>query len=291
MVLPGGVQASLAVSYRRLAGSLPRMVEAPDDDEFEAPPDVDAHATVDELVVKAVRKELPLRREFLQLTDAAGKVTPGPMAGLVSAGDKRGLVLYLLLATKASAGDYGSGLAAAVWARALGLWNPTGKTATSAVSKTWLRLESRHLIARERRKRRAHVTMLREDGSGAPYVHPGTAREVHFKVPHALWTAGPDAEHRWYEVLSLPELAVLLIARSLGDRFRLPIESANAWYGISADTATRGLHGLVTHGLLEVRTIYKPAPLSPLGYTEERRYTLQPPFGPIGVRSRRRTDP
>ena len=81
---------------------------------------------------------------------------------------------------------------------------------------------------------------------------------------------------------------MLIIARSLGNRFRLPLESAPDWYGISAASALRGLHGLKDHGLLHVEKHYKEAPLAPAGYTAENLYTLQDPFGPMAVEARAR---
>lgn len=262
---------------------MPRATEPPT---AGAPPPVPSGPeTVAEMVRLSGRDAVPLRTEFLQITHSDGTRTPGPLASFVTAGDLRALMLYLLLVTKASAGDFEAALAAPVWARALDLWNPTGKTATSTISKIWLRIERRHLIERRRRNRLAEVRLLREDGSGDPYTHPGQARDRHLKLPHAFWTTGPTEALRWYQHLSLPEITMLLIARSLGDGFRLPFESAPEWYGISADTASRGLHGLVDDGLLDVHKHFKSAPLAPQGYTAELHYTLMPPFGPKGVRS------
>ena len=96
-------------------------------------------------------------------------------------------------------------------------------------------------------------------------------------MPNALWQAGPGDE-RWYRVLALPEIAVLLIALSLREEFWLPAERAPAWYGISADTASRGLGRLVGHGLLKVVKSFKATLRSPVGYTEHNTYTLQDPF-------------
>jgi hypothetical protein len=208
------------------------------------------------------------------------------MSGLVAAGDHRALLLYLLLLTKASAPPWNAALPSAVWARALGINQPMSKTATSIVSKAWLRLERRQLISRIRRQRMADITLLCEDGSGLPYTSPGSVKNSYLRVPMALWTSGNEEGHRWYRVLSLPELAVLLIARSLGDEFRLPYQESPRWYGISADSAARGLNGLRSHGLLVMTKTFKKAPLSPVGYTAEHRYTLQVPFGPIGRKSR-----
>src|ERR1035437_504148 len=243
-----------------------------------------AEDTVDDIVRRSGRtgRGFPVRRPFLQQLDEKGELVPGPLAGLVAAGDHRALLLYLLLLTKASAIPWNAALPAAVWARAIGIDLPTSKTATSTISKIWLRLERRHLVARSRFKRMADITLLCEDGSGLPYTSPGGAGESYLQIPMLLWTAGPEHGGRWYRTLSLPEVAVMLIARSHGDAFRLPFEEGPRWYGISADTIARGVKGLRLHGLLATEKTFKKAPLSPVGYTAEHRYTLHPPFGPIG---------
>lgn len=243
--------------------------------------------TVDEIVVGSKRSGngFPVRQTFLQRRADDGEPRPGPLGSLVAAGDLRALQLFLLLLTKASSAPWDAGLPAAVWARALGLPMPNSKTATSTISKTWLRLEGHGLVSRERRKRMAIVTLRCEDGSDKPYTAPGEVGERYLKVPFALWQLGPDAGHRWYQELSLAELAVLLIARSHGDGFRLPYEFGPRWYGVSADTLHRGVARLSTRGLLAIDKTFKKAPLSPLGYTAEHRYTLQAPFGPIGKAS------
>lgn len=243
---------------------------------------------VDQIVSASHRsRSFPLRRTFLQQNTETGDPIPGPFASLVSTRDLRGMRLYLLLLTKASKEPWDSSMYAAVWARALGIDLPTSKTATSAVSKTWLRLERHKLITRSHRNRLVVVTLLREDGSGMAYTHPAndSSGGTYLRIPTALWLAGPDATIRWYQVLGLPELAVLLIARSLGDDFRLPYEDAPKWYGISADTVARGVDRLINKNLIKVDKTYKKAPLSPLGYTVEHRYTLCDPFGPIGTLS------
>ena len=199
------------------------------------------------------------------------------MKSFVTNGDQRALLLYLLAMGKASAPPWDTALAAAVWARALGIELPETATAASTISKAWKRLEDRNLIRRGRYKRMAHIHMLKEDGSGEPYEHPGQAGDRYLRLPNAFWQAGPE-DDRWYRVLSLSEVAMLLIALSLRNGFRLPSEDAPAWYGISTDTARRGLGGLVDHGLLTVEKRFKIAPLSPVGYTADNIYTRQHPF-------------
>lgn len=246
------------------------------------PPEATAHDAVDALVAASHRKTLPLRRSFIAAPGDDGVDVPGPLGRLVTAQDRRGLLLYLMLVTKASSGEWESTLPAPVWARALGMTLPQSKTAASTISKTWLRLETHGLVKRARLGRLASVKLLREDGSGDAYQLPATAGDSYLQVPCALWTSGPGSgNHRWYELMTLPELAVLIIARSRSDRVSLPLERAPERFGISADTLGRGLKGLVDRDLLTVDETYVKRPLSPIGYSAERRYTLNPPFGPI----------
>jgi hypothetical protein len=248
----------------------------------EKPPIASTQDTVDAIVAGSKRRtNFMLRKEFLQ-QELGGEITGGPLADLVTAGDHRALVLYLLLLTRASSEPWDVALPSSVWARALGIPLPESKTARSTISKVWMRLERRHLVERARSKRWAQVKLLREDGSGLPYTSPGNVGDRYVRVPLALWLSGPSPSSRWYQVLSLPELAVLLIARSLRDGFWLPYERGPEWYGISADTLFRGFSGLQKHELLAVDKTYKVAPLSAVGYTAEHHYTLAHPFGPMG---------
>ena len=152
------------------------------------------------------------------------------------------------------------------------------------MSKTWRRLEGLRLIERKRAGRLANVTLLREDGSGDAYVPPGAegTRDPYFTLPFAYWTADDE----WHRKLDLAAKAMLLIALSLQDDFILPYEKAPAWYGISPETAEKGLRRLRRESLLKQRRDYKEAPLSPLGYTQQNYYELLPPFGPRGRKSR-----
>lgn len=237
------------------------------------------HDTVAEIVRISNRQEAtPLRRAFLQQKQGR-RTIPGPLAKLVSAGDRTALLLYLLALTKASSEPWDVSLHAAVWARALGFESPTGASARGRVSKAWGRLAERDLVARSKKGRLAKYTLLCEDGSGHPYSHPSTQ---YIKVPLALWTAGRK-QKKWFEVLKLSEITFLIIGLSHKDEFSLPVERGPDYYGISADTLLRGAHGLSDRGLLDWDRVAKKAPLAPKGYTIENRYTLQPPFGPQGT--------
>ncbi len=232
-------------------------------------------ATPEETIVELLKSAnrlnnaVPIRRSFLQQDSPEGPV-PGPLSILVRHGDRRGLDLYLLLKAIASSPPYDSHRGAGVWARAL---RHTGVTADErAISKIWTRLEQLGLISRSRYGRLANITLLREDGSGAPYVHPAQEGHPYLKLPVAYWL---DNEGRWSETLTLPGKAVLLIAHSLRPGFTLPVEKAPEWYGISADTAQRGLSELVRRGVLKRVRKPKKAPLAPLGFTYDFRYTIQ----------------
>ena len=214
---------------------------------------------------------VPVRRSFLQGGTQARPV-PGPLARLISNRDPRALDLFLLLVAVASGGDFDVTAPSAVWGRAVGV--PALTDPAAAVSKAWSRLESLHLVEKQRRGRLARVQLLREDGSGQPYEHPFGSREPYFKIPNAYWT--DDA--RWYRTLSLPGRAMLLIALSLDDGFYLPFDKAKAWYGVSADTARAGIGELLGHDLLKTTTRHLTAPLSPAGFIERRHYTLRSPF-------------
>ena len=243
------------------------------------------HQTVDAIADSTVRSAFPLRRTFIQ---QSGEEQPPPLATFVTAGDRTALLLYFLALTKASQEPWDVSMHSAVWARALGFPEPSSPGARSRLSKTWARLVARCLVVRTRQNRLAKYTLLREDGSGHPYDRPKIA---FVNVPHALWTDGPSTSDRWYESLSLPELAFLVIARSNADYFPLPVERGPEYYRISADTLQRGVRGLRERGLLRVEKRPVTAPLAPAGVTIENRYTLLPPFGPQGKRSKASSRP
>ncbi len=236
------------------------------------PPTVTQADTILALLERSKRADVPIRKTFLQ--QGEGKVrTPGPLAPLVSKHDERALDLYLLAHAVASADPFDVVLPATTWARALGLSGSA--SARSAVSKAFRRLESLDVVSRDRAGSRSRVTLLDEGGHGDPYVHPATNRERYLKLPHAFWSDD------WHLKLRLPGKTMLLVGLSLADDFPFPTEKGPDWYGISADTVQRGFDELARHQLIDVDVRYKKAPLSPLGYTEDRHYTLKAPFGPL----------
>lgn len=247
-------------------------------------PSAEQQTTVLALLEAAKRpsERVNIRRSFAQ-AGAQDDPEPGPLARMLRAHDERALDLFLLHRALVSSEPWTTrALDARVWARTLGLHTDADGGVT-AVSKTWRRLDTTYnLVSRARSGRLAVFTALREDGSRQPYTSPNGSRlsERYFTVPFDYWTA----EERWYTTLPFPAKVVLLIGSTLGPGFLLPTEKAPAWYGLSQDSCERGLRVLREAGLLTRATITKPAPLSPLGVTQEHRYTLAPPFG----RQRRR---
>lgn len=67
---------------------------------------------------------------------------------------------------------------------------------------------------------------------------------------------------------------MLLVGLSLLHNGTLPAERAPQWYGLSADTAGRGLRELEARGLLNRAVKVKKAPQAPKGYTQEVHHTL-----------------
>ena len=248
------------------------------------PSGADADATIDAVLETVGRSHTPLRWTFVQ-QGSLRVPRPGPLQDFVTRGARRTLLLYLLAVAKASSQPWDTSLPSAVWARALGMKHPQSQAAGVTISRTWQRLAEQNLVHRNRNGRIARIQLLKEDGSGDKYSHPGKVGDRYLQLSNALWTAG-TAAGRWYRVLSLPEISMLLIALSLRGPFRLPSERVPDWYGISAATATRGLGGLVGRGLLTVEQRYMNTPLSAAGYTAFNLYTLQAPFEP-----KRRTPP
>lgn len=240
-----------------------------------SPPVVTQQDTINELLKKSGRPSIPLRRTFVQ-RGRGSKLKPGPLADFVRKHDMRALDLYLLAVALASHEPFLAVQPSGVWARALGL---RGSSRRAAVSRSWKRLEDLGLISRARKGRSAAVTLLREDGTGEPYTYLGSKGDPYFQVPLEYFHDG------WYAQMDLPSKAILLIALSLREEFYLPAEWVQRWYGLSADTAERGLTKLRQLGLLDRQMHYKPAPLTDQGWTREYTYRLKAPF------TRRRATP
>ena len=130
-----------------------------------------------------------------------------PLAEFVRRHDDRALQFLLLILAAASrdvtTGAFDVTLAAETWARMLGL---RGAAPASAVSKVLARLIDDRLVKRDIRRRQAHITLLREDGSGEDYSRP---KAKYLQLPHAYWIDG------WHSKFSLAAKAALLVALSM----------------------------------------------------------------------------
>lgn len=234
-----------------------------------APATVTRHVTVVDLLAQSKRGIVPIAKTFVQ--QGRAKMTkPGPLHLFVGGHDERGLDAYLFVHALASAHPWNCDYPSGTWVRALGLADDAElASAKSAVSKVMKRLADRGLVQRSRVGRTSSITLLKEDGSGGPYEHPHSRGENWLQLPYAYWT-----EHH-YESLTLPAKTMLLVALSLPDRFPLPYERCPQWYGISADTAERGLKELTAKGLLDVAQEWIINHRSDTGWVEQRRYTLE----------------
>ncbi|MFF2024005.1 hypothetical protein ACFVW2_19675 [Streptomyces sp. NPDC058171] len=185
----------------------------------------------------------------------------------------RALDLYLLVSAVTSAGDFSVTEWSTTWARSVGLFDE--KSGTVSVSRAWKVLRELKLIDRSRGKEgKSVITKLHEDGSGTPYTPPGGRGEKYFQLPFEYWDEG------LHESLGLPAKAMLLIASSLRkEKFDLPQERLPSWYGISADTAGRGLKELQDRGVLaHVDDEWFPTLSTRSGYASKPIYELLPPF-------------
>ncbi|MDP8909980.1 MAG: hypothetical protein M3N47_12905 [Chloroflexota bacterium] len=231
-------------------------------------------AAIGALLKRSGRDAVPLRRSFTQLrTRGGGK---GPLAAFVTGRRRNAFDLYLLAHAAASSPPWDVALDAAVWARLLGI---SVSSATTVLGRQWPWLVEQRLLQVHIHERIHKVVLLREDGSGRPYSHPGASTSTdpaegdYFRLPHLYWHAG------WYGQMDLATRVVLLIALSRPPgEFIMPIEHAANWYGFSAESMRHGLRTLQLLGLLEYRTSTYPAPLSRLGYHSERRYRLTGPL-------------
>jgi hypothetical protein len=230
-------------------------------------------ATIEAILTESERPgKVPIRVTFVQ-QGQRGAPVEGPLATIVRRGRETALDQYILTVAWASAPPHDVRRDSRIWARATGLG--ADDSGRAAVSRNWRFLsQDLRLVRVQRAGRLARVTLLREDGSGQPYTHPGSNenRSRYFQLPFEYWRQGV------YRQLGLPGKAMLLVALSLPAGFSLPAHRAPDWYGISASTAERGLRELRRADILAVERVSKEAPLAPEGYTIFNQYTLLPPF-------------
>jgi hypothetical protein len=217
------------------------------------------------------RPALPLRVSFLHAPTARGG--PGPLADFVR--QRRTVALDLLLFAHAISPLTNPDpivAPASAWAATLDAGDRPGSRAM--ISRSWTWLERCGLITTSPSGRTRSIKLLRENGSGRPWQHPADGHEPYFHLPHAYWEGG------FANDLSLSAKATLLIALSLQARgeqhFELPLERGSAWYGLSARTLRAGLRELQAVGLVRTWVKQRSSERSPVGYTFDRRHSLNP---------------
>ncbi|MGW7674392.1 hypothetical protein ACWGJX_46320 [Streptomyces sp. NPDC054775] len=234
-----------------------------------------------EILRRSIRANVPLRKTFVQAPRGATS-RHGPLRDFVTGRDLRGLKAYLLIVAACSNGTDGWSTRhdSAVWARMMDI----DQTATEQAARTgaWRalrRLQDRKLITCTRTGTMITVTLLREDGTGAPYDRPmgQSPEDLYLQIPATFWTKGYD------EKVDLPALALLLVVLREKIWSKFPAEKAPDWYGWSPDTHERGLKTLLELGLVERREQFTKAPLAPAGVTmayQYQRTTLMRPRKP-----------
>lgn len=249
------------------------------DDTPELPADEEAASTEaarTALLTSARRRLVPVRRAFVQLPRNGAKDADraGPLASLVEKRQHVALDLILLLLALQPVISEKDPLPGKTWARLLTTSKATRSAAT--VSRTWAVLEDLQMIQRQRG---TPVRPLREDGSGAPWSHPGQDRDAigYFSLPRRYWTDG------WHERLHLPGKAMLLILLAetnspTSSTFTLPAEKIAKHYGLSLSTVKRGLRELRAQDLIGEHWQRIPAPRSTTGSTYRVHYWLKSPF-------------
>lgn len=262
------------------------MLNGPvDDEEWDEVP-ANEQDTREALLENAGRDFVPIRKTFVQVPRSLAAdpgLRAGPLSDFVARRDRRALDAYLLILAATSSGgddddDWTTTHPIMVWARAFGTTRSAERaSAATAVSKTLRRLEDRRLIERSRsgRERKIKIGLKREDGSGEPYTRPlgKSAADRYLRLNHAYWLDG------WCDRLTLPGVAMLLVALHEKEGFSLPTEHMPRWYGWSADTAERGFAELQKHHLLYKIQRRRKEPLSSSGFGVVNRYYLLPPFG------------
>lgn len=236
--------------------------------------------TLQELLRVSGRGYTKIRHTLCQVPTATGGSKPGLLGPMVTDRKRRSLQLYLLLLTVWPwLKDRAVPLPSAVWARALTTTSGRNWSASN-VSDAWADLEDRGLVERKRLSRAVEVTPRREDGA-AGYTEPDGTKGDHlhsyFTLPPSFWTMG------WFEELSMPGLAMLLIVASKTSRPNQPEtwltnSDAAAWFALSPRSVEGGLTELADRGLLAERIEWVKAPLSPIGATKRHWYSLNGDF-------------
>jgi hypothetical protein len=241
----------------------------------EKPPPAGPDDTREAIVKSTGSGYVPVRHRFVQKHD--GKNRASTLGKLVRGRKRRELLLYLLVLTAWDDAKR-SAWPAEVWLRALRVEDRPHLTwSRSTLSETWTELVRLKLVKRNREHRRSRITPKREDGKGE-YTRPDGVREEdhYFTLPGVFWT------ELWFDRLSLPAIAVLLIllkeTNKDKDEINLTYAETALWYGIGETSAKKGYQELKSEGLVDVRDEYRPSAYTEDGLTVKRFYRLTGEF-------------
>jgi hypothetical protein len=236
-------------------------------------------AILEQMLTGTKRGFVPIRRTFLQKPRGT-QGTRGAQLAKLSA-NPSALDAYLLLHALASSSEpYQANYPVPTWVQLLRLDEAASEPAAkSRWSKVVSKLTALELIERRRVGNGMEYLLLDESGDKSPYVRPLTAAHGnYFKLPYSYWTDGLDGS------LTHPEKLMLLIGLDQLDGFTLPFNQVQQWYGVSENTARRGLRGLEERGLLVSTSTYLPASKSPTGWAESIQYTMTGQFSRKAIR-------
>jgi len=160
-----------------------------------------------------------------------------------------------------------------------------------AISRAWGELEQRALIVREVPEgstRPGRPALLREDGTGGAWTHPGVDRDPigYFSLPRTYWLDG------YYDSLSLIGKAMLMVLLSMtNEPTATTLTYTHAqfarYFGFSESSVKRGLNNLRDNEILGERWEKRPTRRSATGQTQVGHYWLKSPFS-TGSRQRAR---
>jgi hypothetical protein len=212
-------------------------------------------------------RHTPVRHAFVERASHSDNHDP-PAANLLRAskGGALRLKLYLALLWQAGGGDerHAATWPARAWAELLDLPDPEGH-GDRRIRDAIRALERAQLLKATREPGRPiMLTLLRDDGTANPYVHPGEVASaakkqgavdlsgLYVQLPPGFWTKG------WAITLSGPGTVMLLVMQVLTKNGLrkgqwISPKQARSRFGLSEDTWTRGVAELRRHGLLETR--------------------------------------
>ncbi|MGP7960831.1 hypothetical protein ACTVCO_08490 [Sanguibacter sp. A247] len=242
--------------------------------EFEDETPADAAFTRSDLLGKAKRGFVRLRKDFVQ---REAKPRPSVLADLVGRRSETALDLLLTVHALQPILDE-TPLDIKVWARMLG--DSVTVRRTSNAFKT---LEEMDLLSVDGKRGTPEVALKRENGDGKPWKKdreedPAERGRGFFALPFDYWTEG------LIDSLNLPGKAMLLVMLKEtqdpngGLTFAMAHERAQEFYGFSERTAERGYLELRRQGLMAERRKLVKSGRHPLGYREEWHRALVYPY-------------